>query len=116
MSQKFTQSDYNLELGLTPTTKAVGSEYVTKVGTDGFSRRTTKKRNFLTFKRLYQKFFNHRDRREGTENTECLVIDNQFSVFSAHTPLPLWLIKNLTFETLSYWVNYNFRPGDEQFN
>ncbi|MBW6459335.1 MAG: TonB-dependent receptor [Bacteroidales bacterium] len=28
-------------MGRAPTTKAVGSEYVTKVGTDGFSRRTT---------------------------------------------------------------------------
>jgi len=35
------QSDYSLELGRTPTTKAVGSEYVTKVGTDGFSRRSS---------------------------------------------------------------------------
>jgi hypothetical protein len=36
------QSDYSLELGRAPTTKAVGSEHVIKVRTDGFSRRKKK--------------------------------------------------------------------------
>ena len=43
------QPNYCLDFDRAPTTKAVGSEYVAKVGTDGFSRRTTKKRAFLTF-------------------------------------------------------------------
>ena len=43
------QSTYCLDFGRAPTTKAVGSEYVTKVGTDGFSRRTTKKTRLFDF-------------------------------------------------------------------
>ena len=35
------QPNYCLDLDRAPTTKAVGSEYVAKVGTDGFTRRTT---------------------------------------------------------------------------
>jgi hypothetical protein len=38
-----------LKLVRAPTTKAVGSEYVIKIGTDGFSRRTTKKKAAQTF-------------------------------------------------------------------
>ena len=43
VSHKSMKSNYCLDSGRAPTAKAVGSEYVANVGTDGFSRRTTKK-------------------------------------------------------------------------
>ncbi len=45
MSQKSIIANCSLRLVSAPTTKAVGSEYVIKIGTDGFSRRTKKNRS-----------------------------------------------------------------------
>ena len=42
MSQKSIIANCSLRLINAPTNKAVGSEYVIKIGTDGFSRRTSK--------------------------------------------------------------------------
>ena len=42
---KVVMSNLSLILVSAPTTKAVGSEYVIKIGTDGFSRRTTKNKS-----------------------------------------------------------------------
>jgi hypothetical protein len=42
-SNKFIIANLFLILFRAPTTKAVGSEYIIKIGTDGFSRRTRNK-------------------------------------------------------------------------